>query len=151
MSAQVAMQNALIATSSAQEVTVPCNRTYSAIVSEQCFNDLALVCVPDLELAGVCPDGEQVSLLGPLDACHCVCWSDVVQLSYLTAGCGPEVDARTKTHCELVLGRPVHKVQIKVVLQGRCIQHFERCLRDASLFNVGRFEKAIFIEAGERW
>jgi len=53
----------------------------------ECLDDLALAGVPDLELARVRADGQQVTLLRPLDACHCIRRTDVMKFRYLTACC----------------------------------------------------------------
>lgn len=47
------------------------------------------------------------------------------------AGAGtPQVDAGSQAHAQQVARRPVHQVEVEVVLQLRGVQHFERDLRD---------------------
>ena len=50
--------------------------------------------------------------------------------TYLTSTSTPQVDTRAQPHTEHVLRRPVHQVEVEVVLQLRGVQHLEWDLRD---------------------
>lgn len=149
VSSQVPVEDAFISASSTQKVGVPGDCADAAVMTMECLDDLALVRVPDLQLPKVSSDCKQVSLLGPLDACHGVSRTNVVEFRHLAACRRPQVNAGSESDCELVLRRPVDEIQVKVILQSRRIKHFERRLRDVALLGVGRSKKLLFIKARE--
>ena len=63
---------------------------------------------------------------------HYLAWcSNVSRRPPYLAGAGtPQVDAGAQADAEHVEGRPVHQVQVEVVLQLRGVQHFEGDLGD---------------------
>ena len=81
----------------------------------------ALIGVPYLQEAWVGPHCEVVPSVWPLHAGDCVWGAQVIEFSHLAWGGWPEVDTGTQTHCEDVGGRPVNKVEVKVILEGRGI------------------------------
>lgn len=91
-----------------------------------------------------------VSTVGPLDTCHCVILPKVVEFSDLARSCWPEVHARAKADCKHIWGRPVHKVQIEIILEGRGIKDLKRYFWDLPLLLVGGCQKLFLIETCER-
>ena len=91
-----------------------------------------------------------VSTVGPLDACHCVILPKVVEFRDLARSCWPEVHARAKADGKHICGRPVHKVQIEIILEGRGIKDLERDFWDLPLLLVGGCQKLFLIETCER-
>lgn len=50
-------------------------------------------------------------------------------LTYLAGAGAPQVDAGAQSHTEHIQRRPVHQVEVEIVLELRSIQHFERNFR----------------------
>jgi len=77
------MHDAMVATARAQERTVPGVGTDAAVMASERPHELALVRVPDLQLARMRANAEEGAIAGPLDARDAVIRSDVVQLGHL--------------------------------------------------------------------
>lgn len=88
--------------------------------------------------------------MAPADTCDLFLRAKVVQLGHLARRSTPKVNTGSKTDGEGVLGRPVNQVQVVVVLQGRGIQNFERCLANIPLLPVGIRENVIFLKLLEK-
>ena len=91
-----------------------------------------------------------VAMVGPLDTCHCVILSKIVEFRDLAWSSWPEVDARAKAYSEHICRWPVHKVQIEIILEGRGIKDLKRYLWDLPLLLVGCRQKLFLIETGKR-
>mmetsp|Transcript_45852 Transcript_45852/g.139263 ORF Transcript_45852/g.139263 Transcript_45852/m.139263 type:complete len:444 (+) Transcript_45852:221-1552(+) len=89
----------------------------------------ALDGIPDLDLAAVGTDGEVGASLGPgYGRDDVVVLGEVAQLGDLGGARGPEVDARAEADCQNIQGRPIHEVQVEIILERRSVEHLERDL-----------------------
>ena len=145
--AQIPMQDAVIAAPRAQEAIVPSDGTDATIVAAKRLQELILGCVPDLQLSRVRAHCKKGTIAGPLHACNTVIGPNIAQFRHLAVLSGPEVDAGAETHGQNILRRPVHQVEVKVVLQARCVENLERLLRDHALFPVLLGQQLLLLEA----
>lgn len=112
-----------------------------------------LVCrdIPDLNVAEMCADRDEVSPLVPGDGGDAVAVpGQVAQPGYLTRTRRPEVDAAAQPNAQHVLRRPVHEIQVEVVLQFGSVQHFERDPGDLSRGFSGRAQEFLALGAEGR-
>ncbi len=109
---------------------------------------LALVDVPDLHDATVGADRQVLPPLRPADRSHWVALAQVMQLRHLAVTRWPDVDAVRETHRQVVVRRPVHQVQVEVVLQGGGVQHFVRDFRNLPR-SLARYYDLIFIKSSQ--
>mmetsp|Transcript_22852 Transcript_22852/g.59615 ORF Transcript_22852/g.59615 Transcript_22852/m.59615 type:complete len:209 (+) Transcript_22852:1596-2222(+) len=131
----VPLQNPSVTRPARQRVAIPRQRTHSTGVAHHRSDLLTPVSVPDLHNAAVGPDGKVRAPSDPLDTRNKVgrvrqIAPQVAQLGHLGGACAPEVNARAEADAKHILRRPVHQVEVEVVLQVGGIQHFERHLRD---------------------
>ena len=47
------------------------------------------------------------------------------KMTYLTSAGTPQINATAESYSEYVLRRPIHQIQIKIILQFGRVQHFE--------------------------
>ena len=145
--AQIPMQDTVIAATRAQEAIVPSDGTDATIVAAKRLQELILGCVPDLQLSRVRAHCKKGTITGPLHACNTVIRPNIAQLRHFAVLSGPEVDTGAKTDGQNILRRPVHQVEVKVVLQARCVEDLERLLRDYALFPVLLRQQLLLLEA----
>ncbi len=134
---QISMQYAPIFWPCAEKPAVPRDTAHSSLVTTQTFDYFALGCVPDLKVSGVGAHSQMCSCVRPLNTRHWIICAKVIKFRHLVGVCWPEIHTGAETHCQNVRLRPVHKVQIKVILEGRGVQDFERNFRNISLLLVG--------------
>lgn len=151
---QVAVQDGLVARASAQDGGVPGYRANPVGVSVHHSHPLHFIDVPDLHFSAVGAQREQRPLLGPGDRGGRVRDAQVAQLGDLGVLGVPEVDAGGEPDGQVILGGPVDEVEVVVVLQGGCIQHFAWQLVDlpsllaANRYFFGQLEAGVLVLSG---
>ena len=73
---------------------------------------------------------------GPIHRRNFVSIPEIVQLGDFGRRGAPDVYTVRKSDNEIILVGPVHQVQVVVVFEGRCIQHFEGNLRNLTLLGL---------------
>lgn len=141
------MQYTLIARAGAEEFAVPSYATYSAFMSCKRAHQFALVSIPHLKKSWVGADSQMISSVWPLHTSYRIILTEIVEFCNLTWSSRPKIDARAQTHCKHVCRRPIHKVEIEIVLEGRSVKNLEWNLWDLSLLLVWCRQKLIFFEA----
>ena len=76
------MHDAVVATSRAQEATVPSHSADATIVAAKSANKLSLRRVPYLKIPGVRAYSEKCAITRPLNASYSIVRPDVAQLGY---------------------------------------------------------------------
>lgn len=56
----------------------------------------------------------------------------VAEFGDFRVGGVPQIDAGSKAHCQVVLGRPVNQIEVKVILESRRVQNLDGQLADLS-------------------
>lgn len=70
--------------------------------------------------------------------------------TYLTGAGAPQVHAAAQADGQHVLRRPVDQIQIEVVLQLRCVEHFERDARDLAGSFARRPQQLLALDTDRR-
>lgn len=122
LEANVVIQDDRIATSGGNDRSVPGQRRDSSGVTSHLANLLRLVDVPELyfELFGT--DREPLPSVGPLERSNLRSSRSLAELNDLSSLCGPDVDCRTQSNRNAVIGRPIQQIQVVVVEQIGGIQ-----------------------------
>lgn len=105
--------------------------------------------VPDLHHSTICANRQMLPSLRPANRCHWISRAKVVQLRNLTITRGPDVNAVRETHCEVVVRGPVNKIQVEVILEGRCVQDLVGDFRNLPR-SLTRYNYLIFIQPCQR-
>ena len=103
----------------------------------ECLDQSILRSVPDLQLASMSAHSKERSVATPLDARNTILRADVAELRDLAISGGPEVEARSESNSKNILSRPVHKVQVEIILKTGSVEHLEWLLRYLSLLLIG--------------
>ena len=72
------MHDAVVSATRAQECTIPCYRTDASVMSAKSSDELALGCVPNLEVAGMSTNTKKSAITRPLNASNTIVGADVV-------------------------------------------------------------------------
>mmetsp|Transcript_6871 Transcript_6871/g.29275 ORF Transcript_6871/g.29275 Transcript_6871/m.29275 type:complete len:268 (+) Transcript_6871:1464-2267(+) len=128
--AHVALQDVPVAAPRGERGRAPRQRPDARAVPAHHAHLLALVGVPDLHLALVGAHRQVRASLRPGHGAHGVARPEVAQLRDAARARAPQVHARPQPHRQHVVRRPVHQVQVEVILQRRRVQHLERRPRD---------------------
>ena len=108
---------------------VPGEARHPGVQSLQAPHHLALLHVPQLDVAGVGTQSEVAALLLPLDAGHVVVLqlADLVDLLPVRV---PQVDLGPQRHCQVVVAAPVN--QVEIIQDARSIHFSLWSLRDVA-------------------
>ena len=152
--AHVPLQNVSIPRSAAERGAAPRQRPHPRSVSPHAANLLALVRVPDLHLPLIGPHREVRPALRPPHRAHRIARTEVAQFRHPRRARGPEVDARAEPDGEHVMRRPIHQVEIEIILKRGGVQHLKRRPRDLTRRSARggdvRAQRAVAADGRER-
>lgn len=143
---KVSLQDCLIFWPRAQYAVAPRYSTHTSFMTLEHPEHFPFINVPDLHYATVRPDWQMLPSLGPANRSHWISRAKVMQLCHLTITRWPDIDAVRETYCKVIVWRPIDKVQIEVVLKGRCVQDFVGDFRNLPR-SFTRHNYLIFIQA----
>ena len=135
---QITQINQAIPTATGQDGTRPGQGPDAGRMARHGTNFLGLHRVPQLDFTQGGADGQVRAALGPGDGTDVITRGfQVDQFGHLGRAGTPQVHTGAQTNGQDVLGRPIDQIEIKVVLQGGCIQDLEGYFGNAS-FAFGR-------------
>ena len=146
----VSMENALISWSTAQKRVVPGDASNSSVVTVELSDHLLFDNIPILENSSTGTDSQVFSIVWPRDTCDLVLRSKIIKLSDFRSSCRPKVNTRSEAHCKDVSAGPIHQVQIIIILESWCIEHFEGSLLDFPLLCVWLTQNWVSVKTSKR-
>ena len=114
---QISIENVPIATARTHKGISPCYRAYSSVVPAQRPRHFSLLCIPNLQIARLSSNSESWAIARPLHTSYSIIRPNVAQLCHFAIWGVPHVYAGAKSDSEGVLGRPIHQIEIEIVLQ----------------------------------
>ena len=124
LGAHVPHQNLLILGATGDHGSRPGTRTDPVVMPTHTAHLHLLLHVPDLHLSIIGSDREMGALLGPSDASDSVPLAEVDQLTDAGSIGVPDIDLLAQGHRQSIRHRPVHQVQVEVILQVRRVNYF---------------------------
>ena len=130
---QVSDQNGLVFAAGRDDRgsdVVPCQGADSLDVTIKRPDFSSAVDVPNLDLAILGAHAQVTTTLRPTQRSDLIVFPNIAKLLHSRSGSVPHVHRRLKGNSQYILGGPVHKIEVKVILQARCIQNPEWVRRD---------------------
>lgn len=131
---QVAAEHHLVLGAGAQSRAVPGDGAYTLMMLAQAADLLSVVDVPYLGLALISTYGQVIAFVAPANTGDLVVTENFAELLHLRGAGAPHVHGLVESDCKDVRGAPVDQVQVEVILELWCIQHFVRHLVDPARF-----------------
>jgi hypothetical protein len=125
---------------------VPGDASNSSVVTVELSHHLLLDNVPILENSSTGTHCQVFSVVWPWHTCDLVLRAKIIKFSNFWSSCRPKVNTRSEAYCKDISTRPIHQIQIIIILESWCIKHLERSLLDFPLLRVWLTQNWVSIE-----